>query len=61
MRQNIYTFKPVVSDDLLLLGAWLKVPDVQRWWGDPARELALLEKDLNDARVDMRLVLHEGV
>ncbi len=42
--------------DLPLLAKWLREDHVRRWWGDPDRELALIEGALSDNRKDMRIV-----
>jgi aminoglycoside 6'-N-acetyltransferase len=39
---------------------WLETPEVQRWWGDPDGEISLLEEDLDDPRMTMWIVSHEG-
>jgi aminoglycoside 6'-N-acetyltransferase len=55
-----YTFAPVVADHLTMLGAWLRTPEVTRWWGDPDEQLALLAEDVADGIMVMRLVGHRG-
>lgn len=32
--------------DIPMLDAWLRTPEVARWWGDPDREAALIRADL---------------
>lgn len=39
---------------------WLATPEVARWWGDPAREAALLEDDLNEPAMVKRIVSFDG-
>jgi aminoglycoside 6'-N-acetyltransferase len=51
-----YTFRSVDGHDLPLLQRWLRFPEVERWWGNPDEQLALLRDDLNDPRMDMRIV-----
>jgi aminoglycoside 6'-N-acetyltransferase len=51
-----YAFRPAMRADLPLLRRWLQTPEVQHWWGDPADETALLEADLDDPRMVMRIV-----
>jgi aminoglycoside 6'-N-acetyltransferase len=55
-----YRFAPVVADHLAMLGAWLRTPEVTRWWGDPDGQLALLTEDVADAIMVMRLVSYRG-
>jgi len=55
-----YAFRPVAPTDLPLLRRWLQTPEVVRWWGDPAEQAVLLEEDLNETRMVMRLVSFEG-
>ncbi len=43
-----------------MLRAWLQTPEVARWWGDPGEQAALLEEDLDEPRMAMRIVTHEG-
>ena len=59
-QANPYAFRPAVAADLPRLGAWLRTPDVVRWWGDPQRELATLEEDLSEPRMVMRIVSYRG-
>jgi aminoglycoside 6'-N-acetyltransferase len=55
-----YALRPAVREDLPLLRAWLRTPEVVRWWGDPEAEAALLEEDLSEPRMVMRIVSFEG-
>lgn len=55
-----YVFRPVAPADLPLLRRWLHTPEVVRWWGEPDEQMALLEEDLHDVRMTMRLVLYKG-
>jgi aminoglycoside 6'-N-acetyltransferase len=60
MRESPYTFRPVEQRDLPLLRTWLCTPEVMLWWGDPEAEYALLQEDLNDPRMVMRIISHAG-
>jgi aminoglycoside 6'-N-acetyltransferase len=51
-----YSFRPVDPSDLLMLRGWLRTPEVVRWWGDPVEQAALLEGDLNEPLMVMRIV-----
>jgi len=55
-----YAFRPVAWDDFALLGRWLQAPEVVRWWGDPATELALLRGDMDEPAMTMLIVSHDG-
>jgi aminoglycoside 6'-N-acetyltransferase len=55
-----YHFRPMTADDLPMAARWLATPEVQRWWGDPESEIRLLEEDLDEARMAMWIVSHEG-
>ena len=51
-----YAFRPATRDDLPMLRNWLATPEVVRWWGDPAEQYALLEQDLANPLMAMRIV-----
>ena len=51
-----YSFRAARPDDLPLLRAWLRTPEVVRWWGDPDAEAAMLEEDLTEPGMTMRIV-----
>jgi aminoglycoside 6'-N-acetyltransferase len=51
-----YAFRPAVRADLPMLRGWLETAEVRRWWGDPDEQFALLDADLDDARMTMRIV-----
>jgi aminoglycoside 6'-N-acetyltransferase len=55
-----YSFRPAGLEDLPLLRRWLRMPEVVRWWGDPEEQAALLQEDLNEPRMVMRIVAFEG-
>jgi aminoglycoside 6'-N-acetyltransferase len=54
-----YTFRSASPEDLPRLRAWLRTPEVVRWWGDPVEQLELLEGDLSDPRMVMWIVSFE--
>ena len=39
-----------------LLRGWLSTPEVARWWGDPSEQAAMLEEDLSEPGMEMRIV-----
>jgi aminoglycoside 6'-N-acetyltransferase len=43
-----------------MLRLWLRTPEVVRWWGDPDEQAVLLEEDLNEPRMVMRIVSFDG-
>jgi len=60
MQTSQYAFRPAAHSDLPLLRRWLSTPEVVRWWGDPEEEFTLLQEDLEDPRMVMRIVCFEG-
>jgi aminoglycoside 6'-N-acetyltransferase len=55
-----YSFRPVVPPDVPMLDAWLRTPEVARWWGDPDEQAALLRADLSEPRMVMEIVSFGG-
>jgi aminoglycoside 6'-N-acetyltransferase len=55
-----YAFRPAARGDLPLLRAWLRTPEIVRWWGDPREQAALLEEDLDEPRMVMKIVTYLG-
>ncbi len=55
-----YTFRDATRDDLPLLFAWLRTPEVVRWWGDPEHEAELLREDIDNPQMAMRIVSYRG-
>ena len=55
-----YVLRPVSADDLPMLRHWLESPEPSRWWGDPDFELALIEEDLANPLMRMRIVSLDG-
>ncbi|HZB38573.1 MAG TPA: GNAT family N-acetyltransferase [Beijerinckiaceae bacterium] len=43
-----YSFRPVVAQDLPLLGAWLERPHVAEWWDDTDDKLAEIREAMTD-------------
>jgi aminoglycoside 6'-N-acetyltransferase len=56
-----YTFRPANCADLPMLRDWLATPEVVRWWGDPQEQYALLEEDLRNPLMVMRIVGLDGL
>lgn len=55
-----YDLRPASADDLPMLRRWLDTPEAARWWGDPDEQYALLEEDLANPLMRMRLVTLDG-
>jgi aminoglycoside 6'-N-acetyltransferase len=55
-----YSLRPVSADDLPMLRRWLENPEARRWWGDPDFEMALIEEDLGNPLMRMRIVSLDG-
>ncbi|MXU64729.1 GNAT family N-acetyltransferase [Oceanomicrobium pacificus] len=53
------SFKPVHRDDFPRLRDWLSLPHVRRWWGDPEREISLIEGDLGNPDCNGYLVYED--
>lgn len=56
MSSEIYKFVPVTEADIPLLKVWLSEPEVRRWWGDPDKEVALIEGDVGNPQISLNLV-----
>jgi aminoglycoside 6'-N-acetyltransferase len=55
-----YSFRSATRDDLPMLDRWLHTPEVAQWWGEPAGQCALLEEDLGNPLMVMRIVCFEN-
>jgi aminoglycoside 6'-N-acetyltransferase len=55
-----YRFRPFGEGDLALAERWLETPEVLRWWGDPAEQLALLKQDLDEPAMRQWIVEHRA-
>lgn len=51
-----YRFVKVGRGDYPMLRQWLASPHIGGWWDPPDQEIALIEKDMDNPRVDMRIV-----
>ncbi len=60
VNRSSYAFRPVVREDFPVLLRWLFNPEVVRWWGAAKEQAALLQEDLDDARMVMWIVSYDG-
>ncbi|WP_296427956.1 GNAT family N-acetyltransferase [Yoonia sp.] len=51
-----YTFRPLTPDDLPTIRHWLQAAHVRVWWGDPDRNIALMQQDMDNPKIDMWMV-----
>ncbi len=51
-----YTFRPLTEADMPLMRRWLNTAHVKVWWPDADRQIAQIEKDMNDPQVNVQLV-----
>jgi len=56
LREHVYSLRPATEADLPMLRRWLRTPEVVRWWGDPEEQAVLLEGDLREPLMVMRIV-----
>ncbi|MEO1798068.1 MAG: GNAT family N-acetyltransferase [Pseudomonadota bacterium] len=55
-----YSFRAMTRADLPMFKVWLEEDHIEGWWGDSATEARLVEEDMGEDRVDMRLACHDG-
>ena len=55
-----YSFRPATRGDLAKLRRWIETPEVARWWGDPDQQYRLLDEDLDNPLMAMRIVACDG-
>ena len=55
-----YVFRQCCKEDLAMLDIWLRAPEVVRWWGNPEEQARLLEEDLDEPGMAMRIVSFHG-
>ncbi len=51
-----YTFRPLTEADLPLMRRWLDTAHVKVWWPDADKQIALMEKTMNDPKINMQVV-----
>lgn len=55
-----YDFRPVTAKDLPMIAAWLALPHVQKWWGDPATEIDDIRNHIDSVSVEPLIILLDG-
>jgi aminoglycoside 6'-N-acetyltransferase len=55
-----YRFQRARRDDLAMLELWLAEPHLSGWWGDPGREIVLINEEIDGGPTDMRIVWTTG-
>lgn len=55
-----YEFPKLTAADLPLLERWFRLAHVRVWWPDTVKQLTMMEKDLDNPQIDMRLVILNG-
>jgi aminoglycoside 6'-N-acetyltransferase len=56
-----YRFRPFNRAYLPMVELWLRTPEVMRWWGEPAEQLALVAGDLDEPLMRQWIVEHGDV
>jgi aminoglycoside 6'-N-acetyltransferase len=56
----LYSFREVRADDMSRLRNWLRAPEVAHWWGDPIEQSQILEGDLTEPDMAMRIFSFKG-
>ncbi|MGH7006012.1 MAG: GNAT family N-acetyltransferase [Alphaproteobacteria bacterium] len=59
-QPSSYRFRPLVPADLVMIEAWLRTPEVMRWWGDPGEQHALISADMQDPAMRQWIVETQG-
>jgi aminoglycoside 6'-N-acetyltransferase len=63
MRRNElqpYSFRPVVAEDLPMLGVWLERPHVAEWWDDEDDKLAEIREAMADPSTQPFIIELDG-
>ena len=55
-----YDFRPVTRADLPVLKAWLALPHMAEWWGDPDTEIASIAEHIDSISVEPLIVELDG-
>ena len=59
-REPELYFEPLDARHFDMVGEWLAQPHVQRWWGDPNHEMALIREGLVGGEVEAFIVHADG-
>jgi len=60
MASQSYAFRSMTADDLPTIRQWLAKPYVAEWWGDPAKQFALVSEDLTHPAMDQFIVAYDS-
>ncbi len=60
MGPSKYSFRRATPNDLPMIGRWLHVPEVIRWWGEPAEQLELISEDVELAEMATLIVSYRN-
>lgn len=55
-----YRLRTLDVTDLPMLAAWLRTPEVVRWWGEPGAQFELIAGDIDDLRMRQWIVEYAG-
>ncbi len=56
MLTDSLSFRAATPADIPMLRDWMKTPDVQQWWGAPEDHQRVLENNIANPALDMRIV-----
>jgi len=51
-----YSFRKLTAADLPMMHRWLSTAHVKVWWPDADRQVAFMEQNIDNAKIDMRVV-----
>lgn len=54
-----YSFRPITKADLPMFKHWLDEPHIAGWWGPGETEARLVEEDMGEDKVDMRIAMQD--
>ncbi len=61
MGPSNYSFRRATPNDLPMIGRWLHVPEVIRWWGDPVEQFELISEDVELAEMATLIVSYRTI
>jgi aminoglycoside 6'-N-acetyltransferase len=60
MTDPVFTFRPLVANDLTLLRSWLDAPHVRRWWRAERTDGVIRSIEIGEGVEDACIVEHQG-